>query len=226
MIYAMSDIHGCYDKYIAMILKIRLQDEDTLYILGDVVDRGADGIKVLQDMMSRPNVIPILGNHDHTALTLLTLVDHEEHVMDNEQSVALLQTWLSDGGAPTLRGFLELRKDDRKRILNYLSTFSIHKEIEVANTKFFLSHTVPEKKKMQSVDSLKPRDFIIGEPDYDEEYFKDKFLVTGHTPTSLIERGLTDVYQKHNHIAIDCGAAFGGKLACIRLDDLKEYYVE
>ena len=45
MIYVMSDLHGCYDKYISMINKIGLCSEDTLYVLGDVVDRGPNGIK-------------------------------------------------------------------------------------------------------------------------------------------------------------------------------------
>ena len=48
MIYAMSDLHGCYEKYIKMLDKINFSDSDTLYILGDVVDRGDGGIKLLQ----------------------------------------------------------------------------------------------------------------------------------------------------------------------------------
>lgn len=38
MIYAMSDLHGCYDKYIKMLEKINFGDNDTLYILGDIVE--------------------------------------------------------------------------------------------------------------------------------------------------------------------------------------------
>ena len=33
------------------------------------------------------------------------------------------------------------------------------------------------------------------------------------------------IYKKNNHIAVDCGAVFGFPLACIRLDDMKEFYV-
>ena len=61
MIYAMSDLHGCYDLYIKMLDKINFSDEDTLYILGDVTDRGEDGIKILQDMMKRKNGGVIIG---------------------------------------------------------------------------------------------------------------------------------------------------------------------
>ena len=38
------------DKYIKMLEKINFSDSDTLYILGDVVDRGPDGIKILLDI--------------------------------------------------------------------------------------------------------------------------------------------------------------------------------
>ena len=50
MIYVMSDLHGCYDKYIAMLEKINLKYDDTLYILGDVIDRGPDRVKILLDI--------------------------------------------------------------------------------------------------------------------------------------------------------------------------------
>ena len=78
MVYAMSDLHGCYDLYIKMLEKIKFSDEDTLYILGDVTDRGEDGIKILQDKMKRKNVVPILGNHDYTALRMFKMIYKKE----------------------------------------------------------------------------------------------------------------------------------------------------
>ena len=65
MIYCMSDIHGHYDKYLEMLRKIDFKDSDTLFVLGDVVDRGPSSMEILLDMMCRPNVIPILGNHEY-----------------------------------------------------------------------------------------------------------------------------------------------------------------
>ena len=64
MNYVISDIHGMYTKYIEMMNLIDLQDTDTLYILGDIVDRGLQSMKILQDMMKRPNVFGIFGNHE------------------------------------------------------------------------------------------------------------------------------------------------------------------
>ncbi len=64
--YVCSDIHGRYDKYKALLDAISLKDSD-LYVLGDVIDRGPEGVKILQDMMCRPNVFPLLGNHEAVA---------------------------------------------------------------------------------------------------------------------------------------------------------------
>lgn len=33
------------------------------------------------------------------------------------------------------------------------------------------------------------------------------------------------IYKNNNHIAIDCGAVFGGRLGCLCLDTMKEFYV-
>ena len=63
--YVCSDIHGQYDLYKTMLNEINFTTEDHLYILGDMIDRGEDGIRVLQDVASRPNVTCLLGNHEY-----------------------------------------------------------------------------------------------------------------------------------------------------------------
>ena len=47
MIYAMSDIHGEYEKFITMIEKIKFMSQDELFVLGDVVDRGPKPVELL-----------------------------------------------------------------------------------------------------------------------------------------------------------------------------------
>lgn len=82
MRYIVSDIHGCYDAYKALLEKIHFSDGDELYVLGDVVDRGPEPIKVLQDIMRRHNVTLILGNHDfimYLMMKKMTVVITEEN---------------------------------------------------------------------------------------------------------------------------------------------------
>ena len=71
MRYIISDIHGCYEQYQKLLEKINFTKEDVLYVLGDVVDRGPEPIRVLRDMMNRPNVIFILGNHDFIMYSIM-----------------------------------------------------------------------------------------------------------------------------------------------------------
>lgn len=40
MHYVISDIHGCYNEYIKALKKVNFNDNDTLYVLGDCIDRG------------------------------------------------------------------------------------------------------------------------------------------------------------------------------------------
>ena len=71
-------------------------------------------------------------------------------------------------------------------------------------------------------------DLVWERLDYDRQYFKDKYIITGHTPTQVIEGNPKPgyIYINKNNIAIDCGSSFNDRLACLRLDDFKEYYVE
>ena len=101
----MSDIHGCFDKYKEMLELIELVPRDTLYILGDVIDRGPDGIKILQDMNTRPNVFPLLDNHEFTAAVCLPwlmeeVTDQSLAALDETQ-LAALTVLPSASGSPT-----------------------------------------------------------------------------------------------------------------------------
>ena len=56
MTYCIADIHGCYAEYRELVEKLALSPEDTLYILGDAMDRGPEPIQVIRDIMGRSNV--------------------------------------------------------------------------------------------------------------------------------------------------------------------------
>ena len=43
--YVISDIHGEYERFMELLEEIELKDTDTLYVLGDVLDRGEHPIK-------------------------------------------------------------------------------------------------------------------------------------------------------------------------------------
>ena len=75
--YEISDIHGEYWKFMELLDIIHFSDEDILYLLGDVVDRGKNPVKTLLKMMEMPNVIPIAGNHEQMMLECMLVLINE-----------------------------------------------------------------------------------------------------------------------------------------------------
>ena len=71
MIYVISDIHGNMRRFRSIMKQINLQPEDTLYVLGDVIDRFPYGIEILQELMAMPNVKMLLGNHEYMMLNAM-----------------------------------------------------------------------------------------------------------------------------------------------------------
>lgn len=222
----MSDLHGCDGLYRAMLEKIKFSDDDTLYILGDIVDRGEGGIRILQDLMQRKNVMTLLGNHDDWANRILHRLSTPAQDYLSKGEMSLLSAWLSDGGRPTFDAFCALDAKTQTKVLAYLNSFWLYEELEVGGRRFFLSHTLPSKDEFKNFGSLKPQDFTFSEPDYEEVYDPDVTFITGHTPTAFINPAYRGrIWRGNNHIAVDCGAVFNGSLGCLCLDTMEEYYV-
>jgi len=232
MTYVMSDIHGEYQKYIEMLGKIGFSDEDTLYVLGDVIDRGEGSVEVLTDMSMRPNVFPIYGNHELMASVVLhqLLVEITEKNVDYQldaDTMRALMVWQENGGDTTLKGFKRLGREERDALLEYLDEFSLYEVAEVGERTFILVHSgLGNFSHGKKLSEYTPDELAFMRPDYGRKYFDDSsvFIVSGHTPTPLL-CGRKEIFHTHNNICIDCGAAFGGRLACLRLDDMAEFYV-
>ena len=231
MTYVMSDIHGQYEKYRKMLEEINFSDEDTLYILGDVADRGEHSIKILYDMSMRANVIPMMGNHEHIAEYILRKLNVEitEQNLENWNAdiIKAVTEWYENGGYPTSKEFSGLSHDDREYILDYLREFSFYDEITVGENTFVLVHGgLPDFSPEKDLDDYHPILSLYTRTDYSKTYYPDKYLVTGHTPTfSFASECDGRIYMKNHHIALDCGVCHGKNLGCIRLDDFKEFYV-
>ena len=236
MTYVMSDLHGEYDKYLSMLDKIKFSDDDDLYILGDVVDRGQKPVEILRDMSMRHNVFPIMGNHDKMAIDVLSwLLDevNEEKLYKNidNESVYRLMVWRMNGAQTTIDGFQKLPKDERWFLLDYMKSFAPYDVVKAGGKTFILVHAglgnpdIFDRKK--PLDEYSLHDLAFVRFDYDREYFGgDVYIVTGHTPTLTITCK-AEIYHSCNNICIDCGAVFAsGALACLCLDNMWEYYVD
>lgn len=231
MIYVIGDIHGKKDKYDEMLAKLSPADTDAVFVLGDVIDVGEDSIEILQDMMYRANIYPVLGEHEYMAKKIFPLiikaksVDEAKDMLEGKDK-ADFDKWLGMKSEKTISDFLSLDEEDKESIIDYLSEFQAFEEVEAGGKTFVLAHAGignfdPEK----ALEDYDEEDFVFGQADYTKVYFKNKYLITGHTPTVAInQKFMGKVYSKNGHIALDCGAAYGGKLAAICLDALKLTY--
>lgn len=101
MIYVLSDIHGQKRRFDSIMKQIDLQPEDTLYILGDVIDRNPHGIQILRQIMKMPNVKMLLGNHEHMMLDALYFHQDEYEFGWQYRQEKRLSLWYRNGGDVT-----------------------------------------------------------------------------------------------------------------------------
>ena len=242
--YVISDIHGEYQRLIKLLKKIDFNDSDMLYLLGDMIDRGNQSLKILQFAMQHQNVIALMGNHEYMAIQPLNWLSCNDISQFENMPADITKEfvdWLNIGGQSTMNEFQSLTYDKQKSILHYLNKLLPYKELAVNCQQFVLVHAgIDNFSKTKELPEYNIEELIFSKPFYYLKYFDDKYLVTGHTPTKYVReeelnlpRGIVDksghkydkIYKANNHIAIDCGYGYGGLLGAIRLDDLQEFYV-
>ncbi len=115
--YVIADIHGMYGTYLDVIKK--LKNNDHLYIIGDVIDRGSEGIKIIQDIMRRkkdkannPDITFLVGNHEMQFIhTIAIMIKYGLHEEDLNNIIKRKKYQLNIGGA-------KLDKDKKAETLN------------------------------------------------------------------------------------------------------------
>lgn len=234
MTYFISDIHGCYDELMHLLGKIQFTDADTLYVLGDAVDRGPEPIKVILELMSRPNVHYIVGNHDVTMLMVLRqlaveITDDNINKLTTDSIIAY-NAWVLDGGKITAQQFRKLSRETQEDILEYLEEAAWYETIEWNQSLYVLVHAgLGDFDISKELDEYTLEELIWDRPEYNKQYFPGGriYLVTGHTPTPYIRNDKKPlIYEDKNHIAIDCGCVFGGQLAAYCLETRAAIYIK
>lgn len=231
MIYVIGDIHGCKEKYDNMLNTLSPGEHDAVFVLGDVIDEGDDGIEILKDMMYRANIYPILGEREYYAKKLLPAISEAGSLEKSKEAFEgedkeLLEKWLSHKSEKTITDFLMLDDEDKEAVLDFLEEFNPFEEISCGGKKFVLTHSgIRNFEEDKALEDYDEEDFVFANTDYTQIYIPNAYLVTGHTPTVVIGKEFAGkVYAKKRHLALDCGAAFGGRLAAVCLNTLKVYY--
>ena len=140
MTYVMSDIHGRIRPYHRMLKKIGFCEDDTLYILGDVIDRNPSGIPILKEIMDTPNIRLLLGNHEYMMRDFLD-TDQQD---DLDAWAQKMDRWCNrNGGWVTYHAFLRESQRAQDRILAFLHRLPVNIEISVGGRRILLVHASP-----------------------------------------------------------------------------------
>lgn len=222
MKYVMSDIHGCDFEFKEMIKLINFNEKDELYVVGDIFDRGSNPLDVFDFVVGHKNVHLIKGNHEKF---------FEDYILSHDASL-----WYCNGGAATHTQIMNKDFMYEEMLFKYISKLPYIMVVD----KFILTHagvlfpdnyedlTIDEFISMQEEDTCLWDRSIIKNLD---KKFKDYTIIVGHTPVQSIRKVYDEtptIIKGSGVIAIDCGCVFKeakGRLACLRLDDMKEFYI-
>lgn len=216
MIYVMSDIHGRLAPYRDIMRQISLKEDDHLYVLGDVIDRGKYGLPILRKLLRKPNVTVMLGNHEHMMLEALETDDSER-----------MYIWHMNGGDVTYRRLLHCTKAYRRELIASIRQMPVNIDVYCNGVNYLLVHGGPLPQRKDCADPV--YESVWKRLHYHSPMPEGKVVIFGHTPTRRYQfRQPMSIFFGKDKIGIDCGCAYagcmGGRLACLRLDDMKEYY--
>lgn len=194
--YVTSDIHGCFDQFMEMLDRIGFTDNDRLYIVGDIIDRGPKSAEMVDWLMNTAdsNVSLLLGNHEDMML----------HDCPDPSSMRLRfgSDWAYNGGLDTADQMRE-RLDERTRCdffdycrdgvkvhetVTYTDADGDKREVLLVHAGLFPSK---QARKAETADEM-----TIGQSSFDMVWVRDAWLFTdweppvpvifGHTPTPLV----------------------------------------
>lgn len=249
--YVFSDVHGHLAPLERALERVAPGEEDRIFCLGDMIDRGPDPVGVLKLVRSLPNTVTLLGNHEDLMLSCLA---------EDSDAIASLN-WSINGGHVTSQGLFSLEAGERVDLLEWVAGCPRGAHVRVDGQLYLLAHAgvrlsapVPEAWDDAAADA-----YLAAQDDEDLTWIREEFwgapdglsgedgagpiVVAGHTPTPYLERmaSVTDrspvgedglarmvrVGEKHDRWDIDAGAAGGagfGQVLVLRLDDGEEFY--
>ena len=225
MVYVISDIHGEYALFLKLLNKINFSENDTLYVLGDMIDKGCESVRLLQFLKDKRNVKCILGNHEYEFLKKYHAIMRESPTDFNTVLKSLQDYFSSDG-----------------YLLDWETVDWLESLPFYVKTPYFIGvHAgIPLKidKNLEDLKKVLPEQFV-----YDRNFKSpnvlpntNKCVFFGHTPTSYIsgeskiicyKREVLHAQKVSDYIKIhlDTGVFLNGVLGCFCVDNCTVHYV-
>lgn len=224
--FACSDLHGMWNLW--QKIGEYCNDDDVIFFLGDAIDRGTDGLKLMKALIKDKRVQYIKGNHEDM---LVNAFYNSDFFL-----VAL------NGGNSTIKDFEKLSDDSSLRLIHKLE--NLPKEIEYINPdgiRIIMNHSGYNQK--QPILNKKEDPYIWNRSQITCPWKGDNktLIVHGHTPTPFLIQKLNETgnffevpkdvkdisvinYCNGHKLDIDLGSFETGKAALLDLDTLKVQY--
>lgn len=229
-VYAISDVHGEYDLFLKLLEKINFSNEDTLYVLGDFIDKGKKSLNLLKYIYERENIRAILGNHEQYFLSYYDSLMWDFKESTNEADIL-----------KKLQGYFpedtEILEWEHVDFLEGLPAFieedefiCVHAGVQLDyDTNCVLSMREQEPSLLFN-DRRFANNTVIPK--------NSKTILYGHTPCHY-ENGSGEFIKtpregqfyngknlfEYVKIRLDTGVHFTRMLGVLRLDDMQEFYV-
>ncbi len=212
---AIGDIHGCSKTFFELLQQLDIAEDDNIYLLGDIIDKGPDSKGVLNTILALQqngfNIHCLMGNH-------------EQLMLDSEGGFFNFSQWIQNGGENTLENFgvdfFHELNPTYQHFFTHLPTHIItaenifvHAGLNFANDDIFA-----DEEAMLWIRGFEPLQTSLG----------NKLLVHGHTPMPLQQI----LQQQGNCINIDGGCVFAklkedmGYLVALILENMEYVYVK
>lgn len=188
-----GDVHGHYDGLMSLLERISPTNEDTIYFVGDLIDRGPQSAKVV-DYVFTQNHPCVLGNHEQLLLNAFS---------QDRLSGQALHSWLYSGGQSTLASY----KDDTNLLANHvewLRSLPVYIDLnDIWLVHAGMNPALPISEQTAE-DCCWVRDIFHSAPN---PYFTDRLIITGHTITfTFPEIPPGQIVQGPGWLDIDTGA--------------------
>jgi serine/threonine protein phosphatase 1 len=212
--FVIGDIHGCFRTLETLLhQKLKISKDDSLYFVGDLIDRGPRSKDVIDLLLSLKDegysINPVMGNH--------------EYMLINHYKGENIENWLQNGCEKTFRSFgIRYISELDKIFLEFFINLPYYIKLDdfiVCHAGMNFDEPNPFN---ETFSMLWTRDDYV-----DMKKTGGRRLVCGHTPHTLEQIKLS---LKLNKVQLDGGCVYYGRyegvgyLCALELNTMKLYY--
>lgn len=214
MNYFIGSLYGDYEGYQKIKQNLKLKPNDTLWILGDILDSNVSapeaGLLILNDIQATPNIKLLLGDHEFAhIMRYISLNDDKAY----EAWFSYLQNM--DVSGEELVSYLETHEEEGEdEIFSYLiNACEISHLIQIGDNFFYITHGFPalftgnltEWQLETTTGTIKDIDYISvikNDPSFPNE-IKQKltpsncFVICAHQQMQTLQAWNTGIYHKN-----------------------------